>query len=266
MSISVFDLFTVGIGPSSSHTVGPMRAADMFAHALKEDGLLYDVAGVRAELFGSLGATGHGHGSVKAVVLGLTGEQPTGAGSARWPHARPATPPPHRGLRLAGPGHAATIPTLPRRDTLRGPSSVSRRGKVAVQRVTAGQRRRRPLLASQATGRAVVFTSYHNINYYSDFLYTAFGRNYALVVTQDSHTTISANIDAGQPWRRSYGDNVVYTDWRRDNYVHAIAAVLEKHRVTAGRLGVEDDHIPPLLRAQIAAALPTSRSSTSPRR
>ncbi len=76
MTISVFDLFKVGIGPSSSHTVGPMRAAAMFAASLDTDGLLGDVARVRAELFGSLGATGHGHGSVKAVVLGLSGELP----------------------------------------------------------------------------------------------------------------------------------------------------------------------------------------------
>src|SRR5215472_18146545 len=76
MTVSVFDLFTIGIGPSSSHTVGPMRAARRFALALEQDGLLDRVAGVRAELFGSLGATGHGHGSVHAVVLGLSGEQP----------------------------------------------------------------------------------------------------------------------------------------------------------------------------------------------
>jgi len=76
MTVSVFDLFKVGIGPSSSHTVGPMRAAFMFASSLEQDGLLAEVRGVRAELFGSLGATGHGHGSVKAVVLGLSGEQP----------------------------------------------------------------------------------------------------------------------------------------------------------------------------------------------
>jgi L-serine dehydratase len=76
MTISVFDLFTIGIGPSSSHTVGPMRAACSFAIRLERDGLLPRTAGVRAELFGSLGATGHGHGSVKAVVLGLEGEQP----------------------------------------------------------------------------------------------------------------------------------------------------------------------------------------------
>ncbi|MEB8336033.1 L-serine ammonia-lyase, iron-sulfur-dependent, subunit alpha [Streptomyces endophyticus] len=68
MSISVFDLFKVGIGPSSSHTVGPMRAAHTFAHALERDGLLSRTRQVRAELFGSLGATGHGHGSAKAVL------------------------------------------------------------------------------------------------------------------------------------------------------------------------------------------------------
>jgi L-serine dehydratase len=76
VSISAFDLFKVGIGPSSSHTVGPMRAACSFALRLREEGLLAQVAHVRSELFGSLGATGHGHGSVKAVVLGLEGERP----------------------------------------------------------------------------------------------------------------------------------------------------------------------------------------------
>ncbi|MFJ6198755.1 L-serine ammonia-lyase [Micromonospora sp. NPDC092111] len=74
--ISVFDLFSVGIGPSSSHTVGPMRAARMFVAGLKADGLLADVVRVRVELFGSLGATGHGHGSDRAVLLGLEGESP----------------------------------------------------------------------------------------------------------------------------------------------------------------------------------------------
>src|ERR671916_2644385 len=76
MTISVFALFKVGTGLSSSHTVGPMRAASSFASRLERDGLLARTARVRAELFGSLGATGHGHGSVKAVVLGLEGEQP----------------------------------------------------------------------------------------------------------------------------------------------------------------------------------------------
>jgi len=74
--ISVFDLFSIGIGPSSSHTVGPMRAARTFAKGLADDGLLPRVTRVKAELFGSLGATGRGHGSDRAVILGLQGEDP----------------------------------------------------------------------------------------------------------------------------------------------------------------------------------------------
>ncbi|MFF9621268.1 L-serine ammonia-lyase [Streptomyces griseosporeus] len=76
MAISVFDLFSIGIGPSSSHTVGPMRAARMFARRLRNEGLLGSVASVRCELYGSLGATGHGHGTPKAVLLGLEGDSP----------------------------------------------------------------------------------------------------------------------------------------------------------------------------------------------
>lgn len=76
MPLSTFDLFKIGIGPSSSHTVGPMRAASMFALALRESGLLTCVHRVRCELYGSLGATGKGHGSDKAVMMGLEGEEP----------------------------------------------------------------------------------------------------------------------------------------------------------------------------------------------
>ena len=76
MAISVFELFKIGIGPSSSHTVGPMRAALRFATGLKERGLLANTEAVKAELYGSLGATGKGHGSDKAVLLGLQGEAP----------------------------------------------------------------------------------------------------------------------------------------------------------------------------------------------
>ncbi len=76
MSLSVFDLFKVGIGPSSSHTVGPMRAARQFAEALQEERLLEKTLRVKAELYGSLGATGAGHGSPKAIILGLEGETP----------------------------------------------------------------------------------------------------------------------------------------------------------------------------------------------
>ena len=76
MAVSVFDLFKIGIGPSSSHTVGPMRAARLFVQRLAHDGLLDQVARVTCALYGSLGATGKGHGSDKAVLLGLLGEAP----------------------------------------------------------------------------------------------------------------------------------------------------------------------------------------------
>lgn len=78
MAVSVFDLFKIGIGPSSSHTVGPMRAARLFAMRLAGDGLLERTARVQALLYGSLGATGKGHGSDKAVLLGLAGHEPDG--------------------------------------------------------------------------------------------------------------------------------------------------------------------------------------------
>ncbi len=78
MAVSVFDLFKIGIGPSSSHTVGPMRAARQFVTGLQEAGLLEQTHAIKVELFGSLGATGKGHGSDKAVMLGLEGETPEG--------------------------------------------------------------------------------------------------------------------------------------------------------------------------------------------
>jgi len=86
---------------------------------------------------------------------------------------------------------------------------------------------------------AVLFTSIHNIDYFSDFLYCSFGRPYGLVVTPEESTTISANIDGGQPWRRSFGDNLVYTDWRRDNFYRAVA----KLTTGARRVGIERDHL-----------------------
>ncbi len=87
---------------------------------------------------------------------------------------------------------------------------------------------------------AVLMTSYHNINYYTDFLYCAFGRPYGVFISHDSCVTIAANIDGGQPWRRSMGDSITYTDWQRDNYFFAV-----KQQVGEGakRLGIEFDHI-----------------------
>jgi len=76
MAVGVFDLFSIGIGPSSSHTVGPMRAAAVFAEELKFSGTLDKVASLRVDLYGSLAATGHGHGTMTAVLLGLEGFHP----------------------------------------------------------------------------------------------------------------------------------------------------------------------------------------------
>ncbi len=86
---------------------------------------------------------------------------------------------------------------------------------------------------------ACVFTSMHNIAYYSGFLYCSFGRPYGLVVTPTQSITISAGIDAGQPWRRCHGDNITYTDWQRDNYWRAILSVTGIGRV----IGCEADHL-----------------------
>ncbi|MCU9847444.1 aminopeptidase P family protein [Defluviimonas sp. WL0024] len=86
---------------------------------------------------------------------------------------------------------------------------------------------------------AVVLTSMHNIAYYSGFLYCSFGRPYALVVTATEDVTISAGIDAAQPWRRSHGDNITYTDWQRDNYWRAIVSVTGPGKA----IGYEGDHL-----------------------
>ena len=87
---------------------------------------------------------------------------------------------------------------------------------------------------------AALFTSYHCINYYSDFLFCQFGRRYGLLVDHDASTSISAGIDGGQPWRRTFGGrNVTYTDWQKDNYFHAIRGLTKGVK----RLGIEFDHI-----------------------
>lgn len=90
---------------------------------------------------------------------------------------------------------------------------------------------------------AVVLTSYQGIKYYSDYLFTYFGRSYALVVTPTDQVTVTANIDAGMPWRRGYGENIVYTDWRRDNFQHGVAEALRQRGITPRRLGIEFDTV-----------------------
>ncbi|HSH49189.1 MAG TPA: aminopeptidase P family N-terminal domain-containing protein, partial [Halomonas sp.] len=99
---------------------------------------------------------------------------------------------------------------------------------------------------------AVVFTSYHNINYFSDFVYCKFGREYGLVVTQDTFTTVTANIDGGQPYRRNrLGDNIVYTDWQKDNFFKAVKQLCAGKK----RIGVEFDHLTLQYQQKLLSAL-----------
>ena len=86
---------------------------------------------------------------------------------------------------------------------------------------------------------ACIFTSMHNIAYYSGFLYCSFGRPYGLIVTADNSITISAGIDAAQPWRRCHGDNITYTDWNRNNFFKSILSVTGKNII----LGIEGDQL-----------------------
>ena len=116
------------------------------------------------------------------------------------------------------------------------------------------QRRMDALRAYMARERVdgILFTSMHNVNYYSDFLYTSFGRFFGLTVTQTNSTTISANIDYGQPYRRSFGENIVYTDWKKDNYFRAVKVLLSGSK----RLGIEFDHMTVQNRRKLEDAFP----------
>ena len=96
----------------------------------------------------------------------------------------------------------------------------------------------RELMVSQGIN-AMLLTSMHNIAYYSGFLYCSFGRPYACVVTPERCVTVSANIDLGQPWRRCYGENLIYTDWQRNNYWRAVSSIIGQAR----RVGIEGDHM-----------------------
>ncbi len=108
----------------------------------------------------------------------------------------------------------------------------------------------------QESIEAVLLTSIHNVNYYSDFLYCSFGRPYGLVVTHDRLTTISANIDGGQPWRRTVGgDNIVFTDWQKDNFFATVKTLLNDFK----RIGVEFDHLTLERDQKLKAALPNAQ-------
>ena len=88
----------------------------------------------------------------------------------------------------------------------------------------------------------IILTSMHNIAYYSGFIYCSFGRPYGCVITSKKIITISANIDASQPWRRSHCDNIIYTDWKRDNFLKSIVSTIGKD-ATPKSIGVENDHL-----------------------
>ena len=108
---------------------------------------------------------------------------------------------------------------------------------------------------------AVLFTSMHNVAYHSGFLYCAFGRPYGLVVTADDCVVIAAGIDAGQPWRRSHGDALTYTDWSRGNFWRAVAQVAG----TARHMGYEADHLTLEAHAAFRAALaPRAETDMAP--
>ncbi len=98
----------------------------------------------------------------------------------------------------------------------------------------------------------VLMNSYHNINYYGDFLYCSFGRKYGLVIDQQMQTSVSANIDGGQPARRTFGENIIYTDWQQDNYYKAVASLIRGKQ----RVGIEFDQISLQMLDKLKAALP----------
>ena len=87
----------------------------------------------------------------------------------------------------------------------------------------------------------VILTSMHNVAYYTGFIYCSFGRPYGCIVTKNKISTISANIDASQPWRRSHCDNVIYTDWKRDNFLRAIVSIIGRDEPPKS-IGLEYDH------------------------
>ena len=88
----------------------------------------------------------------------------------------------------------------------------------------------------------IILTSMHNIAYYTGFIYCSFGRPYGCIITKNKISTISANIDASQPWRRSYSDNIIYTDWKRDNYLKAIVSIIGRDEPPK-KIGIENDHV-----------------------
>ncbi len=98
------------------------------------------------------------------------------------------------------------------------------------------------IIMSKNNHDMVILTSMHNIAYYTGFIYCSFGRPYGCVVTLNKISTISANIDASQPWRRSHCDNVIFTDWKKDNFLKAIVSIIGRDEPPKS-IGIENDHV-----------------------
>ena len=105
---------------------------------------------------------------------------------------------------------------------------------------------------------AIILTSMHNVAYYTGFIYCSFGRPYGCIITEKKIVTISANIDAGQPWRRSVCDNIIYTDWKRDNFLKAIEAVVGKSK-TPKNIGIENDHVTLEMKEKLVSLFDSSK-------
>ena len=103
----------------------------------------------------------------------------------------------------------------------------------------------------------IILTSMHNIAYYTGFIYCSFGRPYGCVVTKNKISTISANIDASQPWRRSHCENVIFTDWKRDNFLKAIVSIIGRDEPPKN-IGIENDHVTLDMREKIGSIFPFS--------
>jgi creatinase len=104
----------------------------------------------------------------------------------------------------------------------------------------------------------IILTSMHNVAYYTGFIYCSFGRPYGCIITEKKIVTISANIDSGQPWRRSVCDNIVYTDWKRDNFLKAVVKVIGKDNPPKN-IGIENDHVTLEIKEKFILLFPSSK-------
>ena len=104
----------------------------------------------------------------------------------------------------------------------------------------------------------IILTSMHNIAYYTGFIYCSFGRPYGCIISEKKIVTISANIDASQPWRRSFCDNVIYTDWQKDNFLKAIVSIIGKDEPPKN-IGIENDHVTIEIKKKLTSLFSFSR-------